>query len=85
MLIWVRKHPIATGLLVLLVALIIAAWSIVSAWFVAGPWQALPRTDAPSYSQALDPDFEEAAEDAINALAEHRQAQGFPAITAAAR
>ncbi len=80
---WARRHPILTLFALLLLMLLGALGAAYQSWFAAGPWQKLPDTEAPTYSNLSDAAFEQAAATALDALVEHRRENGFPGITAA--
>lgn len=80
---WVRRHPVLTTFVTLVVAVAVALWAMYLVWLAPGPWQPLPEVDAPTYSEVSDPGYAQAAATAIAALSAHRREQGFPGITAA--
>ncbi|MCZ6869422.1 MAG: serine hydrolase [Gammaproteobacteria bacterium] len=52
-------------------------------WFDFGPWVELPHNDVPENERQIDDQYAAAGRTAMDAIREHRDKHGFPAITAA--
>lgn len=76
-----RVLAIIVGVVVVAIGAL-AAWSY-PVWGGWGAWHAMPSGDAPRSHYVADPAFARTGAAALDALVDHRDQHGFPALTAA--
>ena len=79
-----RNLRVLKSLSILLIVLIaVGTFLGYQLWFDFGPWVELPHNDVPENARQIDDQYAAAGRTAMDAVREHRDKHGFPAITAA--